>query len=138
MEFHLGRLIDHVHLRVSDVEAAKRFYGAVFGWEADEQDMGEMGTYVQWRVAGKRVGGMLDVRDRVPEEVPPHWLVYFGSVDTDEAVGKVKELGGEVIFGPMDIPAGRFAVVRDPFGAFFAVMEPSEATIERAGEEGLV
>jgi len=125
-------------LNTRDPEGAKRFYGAVFGWEADEQDMGEMGTYVQWRVAGKRVGGMLDVRDRVPEEVPPHWLVYFGSVDTDEAVGKVKELGGEVIFGPMDIPAGRFAVVRDPFGAFFAVMEPSEATIERAGEEGLV
>jgi catechol 2,3-dioxygenase-like lactoylglutathione lyase family enzyme len=28
-EFHLGRLIDHVHLRVSDLEASKRFYGAV-------------------------------------------------------------------------------------------------------------
>lgn len=30
MQFHLGRLIDHVHLRVSDVEASKRFYRAVF------------------------------------------------------------------------------------------------------------
>jgi catechol 2,3-dioxygenase-like lactoylglutathione lyase family enzyme len=29
MEFHLGRLIDHVHLRVADVEASKRFYLAV-------------------------------------------------------------------------------------------------------------
>ena len=29
MEFHLGRLIDHVHLRVSDLEASKRFYRAV-------------------------------------------------------------------------------------------------------------
>ena len=29
MKFHLGRLIDHVHLRVSDVEASKRFYIAV-------------------------------------------------------------------------------------------------------------
>ena len=29
MEFHLGRLIDHVHLRVADLEASKRFYGAV-------------------------------------------------------------------------------------------------------------
>jgi catechol 2,3-dioxygenase-like lactoylglutathione lyase family enzyme len=29
MEFHLGRLIDHVHLRVSDLEASKRFYLAV-------------------------------------------------------------------------------------------------------------
>ena len=29
MQFHLGRLIDHVHLRVSDVDASKRFYRAV-------------------------------------------------------------------------------------------------------------
>jgi catechol 2,3-dioxygenase-like lactoylglutathione lyase family enzyme len=30
MEFHRGRLFDHVHLRVSDVQASKRFYRAVF------------------------------------------------------------------------------------------------------------
>ena len=30
MQFHLGRLMDHVHLRVSDVEASNRFYRAVF------------------------------------------------------------------------------------------------------------
>jgi len=29
VQFHLGRLIDHVHLRVSDLEASKRFYRAV-------------------------------------------------------------------------------------------------------------
>lgn len=29
MQFHLGRLIDHVHLRVSDVDASRRFYLAV-------------------------------------------------------------------------------------------------------------
>jgi hypothetical protein len=28
MEFHQGRLLDHVHLRVSDLEASKRFYRA--------------------------------------------------------------------------------------------------------------
>ena len=30
MQFHRGRLIDHIHLRVSDVEVSKRFYRAVF------------------------------------------------------------------------------------------------------------
>jgi catechol 2,3-dioxygenase-like lactoylglutathione lyase family enzyme len=29
MKLHRGRLIDHVHLRVSDLEASKRFYRAV-------------------------------------------------------------------------------------------------------------
>ena len=28
-EFHLGRLLDHVHVRVADVEASKRFYRAL-------------------------------------------------------------------------------------------------------------
>ncbi|MBD2105589.1 VOC family protein [Nodosilinea sp. FACHB-13] len=30
MQFHVGRLIDHVHLRISDLDASKRFYRAVF------------------------------------------------------------------------------------------------------------
>ncbi|KQW91592.1 lactoylglutathione lyase [Massilia sp. Root418] len=30
MEFHRGRLFDHVHLRVADVDASKRFYRAAF------------------------------------------------------------------------------------------------------------
>ena len=41
-EFHLGRLLDHVHLRVRDLEASKRFYGAALAalgrdltWESD-------------------------------------------------------------------------------------------------------
>jgi catechol 2,3-dioxygenase-like lactoylglutathione lyase family enzyme len=29
MEFHRGRLIDHIQLRCADLEASKRFYGAV-------------------------------------------------------------------------------------------------------------
>ena len=41
MEFHLGRLIDHVHLRVSDLEAAKRFYGAVIA------SLGRLGGLVE-------------------------------------------------------------------------------------------
>ncbi len=31
MRYHQGRLLDHVHLRVADVEASKRFYRAVLG-----------------------------------------------------------------------------------------------------------
>jgi catechol 2,3-dioxygenase-like lactoylglutathione lyase family enzyme len=30
-EYHLGRLVDHIHLRVADLEASKRFYLAVLG-----------------------------------------------------------------------------------------------------------
>jgi predicted enzyme related to lactoylglutathione lyase len=112
-------------LNTRDPESAKRFYGAVFGWEGNDLEMEGGGTYTEWLVEGNRVGGMLDMRGRVPDQVPPRWLVYFGSVDTDEAVAKVKELGGSVVVGPFDVEPGRLAVVKDPFGASFALLTPS-------------
>jgi predicted enzyme related to lactoylglutathione lyase len=124
-------------LESRDPEGAKRFYGAVFGWEFEDHEMGEM-TYTEWQVEGRAVGGMANIEGRVPDEIPAHWMVYFGSVDADEAVAKIKELGGQVMFGPIDIPAGRFAMVTDPHGAAFAVMQPSEQTLARAKQQGLV
>jgi uncharacterized protein len=115
-------------LNTRDPDAAKAFYSAVFGWEIAEHEMGEMGTYVEWKQGEDPMGGMMDMRGRVPDEVPPHWLTYFAVEDTDATVEKVKELGGGVAFGPIDIPAGRFAVVHDPHGAMFAVIKmPDEA-----------
>lgn len=107
-------------LGTRDIESAKAFYGAVFGWEADEHELqradGGPGPaiYVEWKLDGKDVGGMMDISGMLPAEVPAHWLVYFGVADTDAAVAKVKAAGGEVRFGPVDIPAGRFAVVTEP------------------------
>jgi predicted enzyme related to lactoylglutathione lyase len=115
-------------LNTRDPDAAKSFYAAVFGWEPDDHDMGEMGTYTEWKVGDASVGGMMDMRGRVPDQVPANWLVYFAVKDTDAAAEKVKELGGGVAFGPIDIPAGRFAVVHDPHGAMFAVIKLSEET----------
>ena len=76
------------------------------------------------------VGGMLDIGAvGLPEEVPPHWLVYFSVEDADAAVAKVKSGGGDVRMEPMEIPVGRFVVVADPAGAVFAVMQPSAETL---------
>lgn len=117
-------------------EGAKAFYSAVLGWEPNDLEMRDGGTYTEWRVEDQPVGGMLDMRGRMPDEIPPHWGVYFGTEDADATVEKVKAGGGELLFGPMDIEPGRFATVRDPFGAFFNVMQPSEELLARMAEEG--
>jgi Predicted enzyme related to lactoylglutathione lyase len=115
-------------LNTRDPDAAKPFYAAVFGWDIEDHEMEGMGTYTEWKQGEDPMGGMMDMRGRVPDEVPPHWLTYFAVEDTDASVEKVKELGGGVAFGPIDIPAGRFAVVHDPHGAMFAVIKmPEEA-----------
>jgi hypothetical protein len=121
-------------LGTRDVEGAKAFYGAVFGWEAEEHELqradGGPGPaiYVEWKLDGRDVGGMMDISGMLPAEVPAHWLVYFGVADTDAAVEKVKAAGGDVRFGPVDIPAGRFAVVTEPNAdpGVFAVIQLPE------------
>lgn len=115
-------------LNTRDPDAAKAFYGAVFGWTFEDHDMGDMGTYTEWKLGEDSIGGMMDMRGRVPDEVPANWLAYFAVESTDAALETLKGSGGNVAFGPIDIPAGRFAVVSDPFGAVFAVIQmPEEA-----------
>jgi uncharacterized protein len=118
-------------LGTRDVEAAKAFYSAVFGWGSKDHDMGEMGTYTEWLNGEDSIGGMMDVSGRLPDEIPAHWLVYFAVENTDAALETVKSSGGGVSFGPIDIPAGRFAIVTDPHGAAFAVIQSPDGGAQR-------
>jgi len=117
-------------LGTRDIAAARDFYAAVFGWDYAEEESERAGTYTVWKVGDEMVGGMLDMNALgLPDEVPPHWLVYFMVEDTDAAVEKAKSGGGDVRMEPIDIPIGRFAVLADQFGAVFAVMQPSAETL---------
>lgn len=117
-------------LGTRDTAAAKAFYGQVFGWDTAEEESERAGTYTVWKAGEAMVGGMLDMNALdMPDEVPPHWLVYFTVEDADAAVAKVKSGGGDVRMEPIDTPIGRFAVVADQFGAVFAVMQPSAETL---------
>jgi predicted enzyme related to lactoylglutathione lyase len=109
-------------LNTRDVPAAKSFYSEVFGWTPNDMDMDEM-SYTEWKIGDRSVGGMMTMPDMVPAEVPAHWLVYFGTDDTDATVAKASELGAMTLVPPTDIPPGRFAVLADPDGAAFAVIK---------------
>jgi uncharacterized protein len=115
-------------LNTRDPDRATEFYDAVFGWEARPFDNGDGPPYLTIHIgdAERGVGGIMDMRGRVPDEVPAHWMVYFAVDDTDATVEKAKELGGGVGYGPTDIPSvGRFAVLNDPHGAHFSVITPN-------------
>jgi hypothetical protein len=58
----------------------------------------------------------------MPPEMPvPHWLLYIRVQDVTEALAAVKEHGGKVLNGPMDVPGGVIAQCMDPQGAAFAL-----------------
>jgi uncharacterized protein len=119
-------------LGTRDVPAAREFYGKVFGWTVEEQEMPGMGTYHVWKDGEHVRGGMMDITGMAPDEAPSSWLVYFTVPDADAAAETTKAAGGQVINGPFDIPIGRLAVLADPQGAFFAVMDPTDETRENA------
>lgn len=111
-------------LNTRDPEAAKSFYGGVFGWGFEERQF-ETGTYTSIKAGVDTVGGMIDITGRAPDEVPAHWLVYFAVDDVDATVARATDTGGGVALEPFDIAeVGRIAIVKDPFEAVFAVMAP--------------
>jgi uncharacterized protein len=105
-------------LNTNDIAGARKFYQKVFDWGIKENP-GEP-PYTEWQVKGRSVGGGLEA---LPPGVPPHWATYFNVDDIKAAAEKVKKLGGQVLMGPQDTPQGPFAVIRDPQGAVFQIIE---------------
>lgn len=96
-------------------EAAKEFYGSLFGWAFRDGDPGVYSVIVN----GERTnGGILTV-----EDTPAHWRPYFIVESADAAAARIEELGGQVLLGPQDVPAGRICAALDPPGAIFSVFE---------------
>jgi len=111
-------------LVTSDREAAWSFYSGVFGWELTEaMDMGPGGIYQMFSRGAHPLGGFYNLPEGM---TTPAWLFYVRVPDADAAVEKVKELGGSVLNGPMEVPGGgRVAQCLDPQGAAFAVHSES-------------
>ena len=111
-----------VELNTRDVDAARPFYKGLFGWSAAEMSMGGSG-YTIFSLGEKPVAGMMDMTGKVPAIVPPHWLPYFAVDDCDGSLSRACGHGAQNLAGPMDVPGvGRFAVLKDPQGATFAVI----------------
>ena len=110
-------------LATRDMNAAKAFYTKVFGWTPKANPMPDGSEYIEWQVKGRSIAGGQTMGQNYPPDVPPHWLVYFTVKNTDETVKRAQQLGGKTIVPAMDIPQGRFAVLSDPNGAPFAVIQ---------------
>jgi predicted enzyme related to lactoylglutathione lyase len=127
-------------LHTRDVDGARSFYGAVFGWELLTLDGGAQ----MWALPG--YGDHLeidnpDLRKQMAEaEAPsgfedvvasinpiaaddadtrPGWSITMGVDDTHATAARAAELGGRVIVPPLDVPWSRMTVIADPQGATF-------------------
>ena len=107
-------------LDTRDPEAARRFYADVFGWAGEPIEVDGRVVYTTWKLGGRSIGGLLEMGEGFPPEVPPNWLAYFGVEDLEAATRTVTDLGGRSLVPKMDMPQGAFGVFADPQGAAFA------------------
>jgi predicted enzyme related to lactoylglutathione lyase len=121
-------------LRSSDPDAARSFYGALFGYEQEAVEMAGP-DYTVFRLPSEQapLGGMGGMMGS-PDGTPSHWLVYFAVADADAAVTAAEAAGGSVLSPAKDTPFGRMAWLADPDGAAFTVMrvDPSAPTPDRS------
>jgi predicted enzyme related to lactoylglutathione lyase len=119
-----------VELATTDQEAAKSFYGGLFGWEAEDNEIPEGGgVYSMMKVAGRNAAAITGQPEQQRSAgVPPNWFSYVTVASADESAERAKELGGAVHAGPFDVmDAGRMAVIADPAGAMFGLWEANES-----------
>lgn len=127
-------------LGTRDVDGAKKFYGAVFGWDTmsvgpgtEMWTMTAYGDHLEERTPGLReqmkgmggpegfenvVASINPISDDEPD-VPAHWSVTFATDDADATAAKAAELGGKVLMPPFDAPWVRMTLIADPGGATF-------------------
>lgn len=122
-------------LSTSDPDAAQTFYGKVLGWAVSDSGMAGI-DYRLARMGGAMVAGMAALPG---PQVPPNWMIYFEVDDCDATAGHVEAAGGRIVAGPADIPeTGRYAVLTDPQGAHFGILQslPMETPQAPAFDQG--
>lgn len=107
-------------LVTTDLDAARRFYPEQFGWElGDVMPMGPMGDYQFIKQEGQVIGAMFAPPDR-----PPAWRFCFRVENLERSIEAIRSGGGEILFGPAEVPGGGMIVqATDPQGAFFMIIE---------------
>jgi|SRR6185437_13499070 len=121
-----------IELATKNVDAAKKFYGGLFGWTFDDMPAGPDMIYSMAKLDGQVLGAMYqmsaspagDMATSGPAHpaMPSHWASYITVDDVDARTKKVAAAGGKVLKDAFDVmDVGRMSVVQDPGGATFCL-----------------
>lgn len=122
-------------LWTSDVEASRRFYSSLFGWEPQAADP-QFGGYFMFNREGVPVAGAMgDMGDMKANDT---WKLYFATDDINKTVELATGEGAQLLGPPMPVgDSGTLAVLIDPTAATFGVWQPAQfpgfTTLEEPG-----
>jgi hypothetical protein len=128
IEKHAPGTFCWVELATTDQDAAKHFYGSLFGWSFVDYPMGPSDFYTMFRLDGRDAAAGYTMQEAERSQgVPSHWNLYVAVEDADAAAARAVELGGKLAVGVFDVfTNGRMGVVIDPTGAAFCLWQPKQ------------
>lgn len=110
-------------LRTKDLAAASDFYTRLFGWTLEQSKVTDI-KYSEIVIGGSASGGMMSMEGDDWGGAPSHWASYIAVDDADATAEKITGNGGSIRVPPFDAPGvGRMAMVADPSGADFAIIQ---------------
>ena len=110
-------------LRTKDLSGAMSFYTEMFGWKLPQTKISPM-DYKEIIHNGTATGGMMPMAGDDWGDAPSHWANYIAVDSADETAAKITENGGSIRVPPFDaLGVGRMAMVADPSGADFAIIQ---------------
>jgi len=109
-----------------DLDAAKRFYTAVMGWQYEDNGA-DHGHYTMCLARGGKPVAALMPPPPGMEGMPPVWNVYFATPDVGATLMRVETAGGKPAMGPQPVPgAGTMGFAVDPQGAAFGLWQAEQ------------
>ena len=104
----------------SDLDATKKFYGDLLGWEFTGGEP-EFGGYLNATRNGEQAAGLGPQQD--PND-PPRWTTYFAADDAAATAARITDAGGTVLVEPMEVgPMGTMVIALDPQGNPFGLWQ---------------
>jgi predicted enzyme related to lactoylglutathione lyase len=112
-----------VDLATNAPDAAKSFYGEIFGWTSEDLATGYEVPYSILKRDGKRAAALYEM---APEQGAfPYWASYVRVTDVQASAEQAVELGGRLVMPAVDVmQLGRMAFIQDPTGAVLGLWEP--------------
>lgn len=115
-----GGLFVWQDLLTDDLEASRRFYGDLLGWEFEETSrFGE--PYLLARTVLGYIGGITQVEPETEAGPVAQWLSYARVADIDRVVTEVRARGGQALVEPIELHGGRVAIVADSQGGLLGL-----------------
>jgi uncharacterized protein len=118
----VGKAVWH-DLITEDVDAARRFYGGLFGWSFEEATGPGRRGYALARSGNVYVAGFVPVVAPADGSRLSRWLPYLSVTDVDQSVTSGVAAGARVAVAARNVSLGRVAAIVDPEGAVIGVVK---------------